>query len=279
MTTVAAAGLSDVGKRRKGNEDSLLLDGELLLYIVADGMGGHRAGEVASRLTVDTVRDCVKRCRNGPSVDDPNEPDAKSSKEGNHLLSSIHLANREVKRLSESKESCRGMGSTVSAVYLAGDTLIAANVGDSPIYLVRDGGIRELSVPHTVLAEQEVLYPGKSHLLGEMYRHMLTRAIGTHETVQPNICELLCLRNDTVVICSDGLSDAVSSDEILKVVSRKNPEKACRVLVDMANARGGEDNVTVVVIKIGKTGEEPGEAGSLSARILAGMRALLSGRF
>lgn len=279
MATVAAAGLSDVGKKRKGNEDTLLIDGELLLYIVADGMGGHRAGEVASRLTVDTIRDCLRRCRDGPSAADPDGPDTTSSKEGNHLLSSIHLANREVKRLSESEESCRGMGSTVSAVYLAGDTLIAANVGDSPIYLVRDEGIRELSVPHTVLAEQEVLFAGKSHLLGEMYRHMLTRAIGTHETVQPSICEVPCRRDDTVVICSDGLSDAVSPDEILKVVSRKNPENACRVLVDMANARGGEDNVTVVVIKIGKTENEHGEARSRSGRILAGMRALLTGRF
>jgi PPM family protein phosphatase len=275
MITVVSAGITDVGRKRKGNEDTLLLDGELQLYIVADGMGGHQAGEVASRLVVDTIRDYMKRFKEGCAVDGLKDSDPGLSKEGNRLLSSICLANYEVNQLAQNNEFYRGMGSTVSVVFLADDILVAANVGDSPIYLVRGGGIEELSVQHTVLAEQAALYPGGTPLLGEMYRHMLTRAMGVQETVKPDIREVRFLKDEIVIICSDGLSNKVSPEEVLEIVSRETPEKACRLLVDLANNRGGEDNITIAVIKAKEVENEGSLLGNIPRKILAALRSLI----
>jgi protein phosphatase len=142
------------------------------------------------------------------------------------------------------------MGSTVSAVYFTESTLIAANVGDSPIYLVRDGKIKLLSIPHTLLAEQAACHPENSATLGPEFRHVLTRAIGTEKSVKADIYEIQCFKEDILVISSDGLSDKVSPKDILELVVTNEPDTACRNLVDLANDRGGDDNVTVIVVKI-----------------------------
>ncbi|HID29759.1 MAG TPA: serine/threonine-protein phosphatase, partial [Desulfobacterales bacterium] len=160
---------------------------------------------------------------------------------------------------------------TVSAVYFTDETLMAANVGDSPIYLVHDGSIELLSVPHTVIAEQAALDPDGAERLGVQFRHMLTRAIGIEEMVKPDICEIQCFRGDVLVISSDGLSDKVSSEEILGVVNEEQPDSACRVLVDLANERGGDDNVTVIVVKIKKVRHERGGIIGLISRIGQGL--------
>ena len=163
------------------------------------------------------------------------------------------------------------MGTTVSAVYFTDETLMAANVGDSPIYLVHDGSIELLSVPHTVMAEQAALDPNGAQRLGRQFRHMLTRAIGIEETVKPDICEIQCLRGDILVISSDGLSDKVSSEEILTVVNKEQPHTACRLLVDLANERGGDDNVTIIVLKIKKVRHGRGGIMGLISRIGQGL--------
>ena len=215
MITVESAGITDVGKKRTGNEDALFLDDENKIYVVADGMGGHQAGEVASSLVIETIRDYMKRFTEEDNVEEMTAADETLSKEANRLLSSIHLANLGVNKVSHTKESYRGMGSTVSAVYFTDKTLIAANVGDSPIYLVHNGNIERLSVPHTVMAEQEALDPESAKKLGREFRHMLTRAMGIEDTVKPDVCEIPFFKDDMVVISSDGLSDKVSADEIL----------------------------------------------------------------
>ena len=131
-------------------------------------------------------------------------------------------------------------------------------MGDSPIYLVHDGSIELLSVPHTVMAEQTALDPEGAKRLESKFKHMLTRAIGIEETVKTDICEIECFRGDILVISSDGLSDKVSPEEILGVVNKEQPDKACRSLVDLANERGGDDNVTVIVLKVKKVKHEKG---------------------
>ncbi len=141
MVIIESAGITDIGRKRKNNEDCLFLDDDQRLYVVADGMGGHQAGEVASKLVVETIQNYMRRFRE------------EKGREANRLLSSIHLANQAVFQASRNKNSCQGMGSTVSAVYFTDNTLIAANVGDSPIYLVRDKSIKLLSVIHNLLAE------------------------------------------------------------------------------------------------------------------------------
>lgn len=250
MVVVEAAGITDVGKKRKANEDNYLIKEDLGLYVVADGMGGHQAGEVASDLVVRTMKDYVERFRKDDELEELVEPDKTLSNEANHLNSGIHLANRVVFQVSSSKDSYRGMGSTVSAILLTNGTLIAANVGDSPIYLARNSIMETLSVPHTVIAEQMALNPDGVSQLGKNYRHMLTRAMGIEKEVDPYLCEIQCFKNDIVVIASDGLSDKVSPEEVLEVVTSKTPEKSCRELVDMANERGGDDNITVIVLKV-----------------------------
>jgi len=250
MYHIESAGLTDVGMKRKNNEDSLFLDDKKQFYVVADGMGGHQAGEIASNLVVETLWDYIKRFNGDESVEELDDPDESLSKEANRLLSGIHLANKSVYQASQGNEAYRGMGSTVSTVYFTDSTLIAANVGDSPIYLIHDGNLELLSVTHTVLAEQQALDPGNTKQLGNEFKHMLTRAMGVNETVQADISEIQCFKGDMLVIGSDGLIEKITPEEIHEIVDKENPEKACRKLVDLSNQRGGGDNVTVVVLKI-----------------------------
>lgn len=257
MFVIESTGISDIGKKRKTNEDTLLIDDQLGLYVVADGMGGHRAGEVASKLVVETIRDFIKQ---DPDREDEialDEADETLSEEANRILSGIKISNKVVYEISKSKEKYRGMGSTVSVLYLNERTMIAANVGDSPIYLVHNGKIELLSVPHTVMAEHAALNPESAHQLGEEYRHILTRAMGAEEMVNADIYEIPYFQDDVLIISSDGLSDCVSPDEILEMVVNNSTEKACQSLVDMANERGGDDNVTVIVLKVKNAKKEP----------------------
>jgi len=150
MFVVESAGITDIGRKRTGNEDALHLDDERRLYVVADGMGGHQAGEVASALIVETMREYFRRIGD-PAAEIPADDDDTLSREAKHLLSSIQQANLDVNRLSHTKASYRGMGSTVSAVYLTAKTVVAANVGDSPIYLIHNDNIELISVIHTVI--------------------------------------------------------------------------------------------------------------------------------
>ena len=250
MVVIESAGITDVGMKRAGNEDALYLDDDLGLYVVADGMGGHQAGEVASGLVIETIRDYMKQVTESEDAEELEDSDETLSKQANQLLSGIHLANRGVHQVAQSSEDYKGMGSTVSAVLFTDDTVIAANVGDSPIYLSHDGNVELLSMTHNVITEQSAIDPEAAKRIGKQYRYLLTRAMGIKETVEPDVCEIQFFDGDILVISSDGLSDKVSAEEIVEVVNREKPKEACQMLVDMANERGGEDNITVIVLKI-----------------------------
>ena len=195
MIVIESAGITDVGKKRQGNEDALFFDDALGLYVVADGMGGHRAGEIASKLVVDTISKYIQQSQKNGDSAEKNFPDNTLSREANRLLYGIQLSNKVVHNASLENDACRGMGSTVSAVYFTSGTLIAANVGDSPIYLIRNNKIKQLSELHTVLAEQAALNPENAKRLGMEFKHVLTRAMGTEETVNANINEIDCFKN------------------------------------------------------------------------------------
>jgi protein phosphatase len=250
MIIVESASITDKGKKRKANEDALILEDGLGLYVVADGMGGHRAGDIASRLVVTTIADSVRKAMANDDSDQAADFDETLSQQANLLLSSIRRSNQVVHEASLANSSYQGMGSTVSAVYLTESTLIAANVGDSPIYLVRDGKIKLLSVPHTFLEEQKALNPEKAANLGMEFRHVLTRAIGTEKSLKTDIYEIQCFRDDIIVISSDGLNDKVSPQEIQELTCNNGPNAACQKLVKLANDRGGDDNITVIVLKV-----------------------------
>jgi len=257
MIEIESAGITDRGKKRKANEDSLFLEDSMGLYVVADGMGGHLAGEVASKMVVDTMGDYVKSCQEKAEDEEPIYCHETLSKEANRLMSSIHLSNKVVHQAARENNSYRGMGSTVSAVYFTEGTFITANVGDSPIYLIRDGNIKLLSVPHTVIAEQTALDPANAERLGREFRHVLTRAMGTEEYVKADIYEIQCFRDDILVISSDGLSDKASPEEIQQLVDGNGSDAACRRLVDLANDRGGDDNITAIVLKVKMVNNTP----------------------
>jgi protein phosphatase len=256
MVTIESAGISDIGRRREQNEDSLFFDDGLGLYVVADGMGGHNAGEVASKLVVETIRDYIQQNHTDAQVEDQVNIDANLSSEARRLLAGIHLSNRIVHETALSNEAYKGMGSTVSAVYFTEKTFIVAHVGDSLIYLIRDGEIELLSVPHTLVAEQAELDPENAELLWSDFKHVLTRAMGVDESVKADINEVPFFKDDILVISSDGLTDKATPDEILELVYNRRSEKACQGLVDLANARGGDDNITAIVLKVKSLGSE-----------------------
>ena len=240
MVILKSAGYTDIGKIRKSNQDTFFASDEKQLYIVADGMGGHKAGDVASRMTVAAVENYFKtygkQKRNTPV--------------SQMLQNSIQFSNRTVFDRAITDDSCSGMGSTVSIVFFTGPLIAAANVGDSPIYMIRNKTIKLLSTPHTLLYEQAAAK--KNFVLPKNMKlgHILTRAIGIKETVEPDVCEFPYLANDIFIICSDGLSGKVSRNEILDITLDMEPEKACLHLTDLANQRGGEDNITTVIIKV-----------------------------
>ena len=250
MIEIESSGITDIGRRREQNEDSLFYDDGMGLYVVADGMGGHNAGEVASRLVVETMRDYL----NQDPADDPPQntvnADEKLSKDARRLLASIHLSNSVVHQTALKNEDYKGMGSTVSAVYFTDRTFIVANVGDSLIYLIRNGKIKLLSVPHTLVAEQAELDPENAELLWSDFKHVLTRAMGVDNSVQADINEIPFLQNDIVVISSDGLTDKAAPEEILELVDDQRSDQACQKLVDLANTRGGDDNITAIVLRV-----------------------------
>jgi serine/threonine protein phosphatase PrpC len=264
MLKIESAGSSDIGRRRKQNEDSMFLDDRMGLYVVADGMGGHNAGEVASKLVVETIQDYIRQNQSEDLIVEPVGRDANLSKEARLLLAGIQLSNRIVHQAALSNEAYRGMGSTVSAVYFTENTFIVANVGDSLIYLIRDGEIEQLAVPHTLIAEQTQRDPENAELLWSDFKHVLTRAMGVDEKVKADISEVPVLKNDILVICSDGLTDKASAEEILELAYNRRSDKACKSLVDLANARGGDDNITAIVLKVISMGNE---SAGLMARI------------
>ena len=239
---LCAAALTDVGLRRRVNEDRYALADDLGLYLVADGMGGHTAGQLASELaseaTVNTLRTLV---------------DASASLT-EKLRYSVSAANREILSTAEAKPELTGMGTTLVALLAGPDRIALAHVGDSRAYLVRGGRIRQLTDDHSLVAElvrrQEI---SERAARGHPHRHVLTRALGVRRSVEADLAELTPAVDDTFVLCSDGLTTHVQDDEIeATVLSAAELEEACDRLVDMANARGGEDNITVVLVRCEK---------------------------
>lgn len=257
MFAVDAAGQTDIGQKRKGNEDSFIIDDELQLYVVADGMGGRKAGEVASRLVSETIRKTMRKLVSHQNPARMLGVDRNLSPQANQLVYAIRRANLKTYEYAQHDQSCKGMGSTVSVVYFSETHAIISNVGDSPIFMVRDGQAQIVSTMHTVMAEQEALAPEDGLRLGQQYLHMITRAMGIGETVNPDTLEIPSQEGDIFVICSDGLSDKTFPEEICEIVENKPPAESCRQLVALANERGGDDNITVIVLRVGALTKAP----------------------
>jgi len=222
---------TDVGRVREGNEDAFLVDERMGLVAVADGMGGHRAGEVASATALEALRANVAS--------------------GTPIRDAITSANTAVYEKAATDEALAGMGTTVTAgTVAAGDTLLVGHVGDSRAYLWRDGELRRLTEDHSLVeelvrggrltTEQAAVHPQRS---------IITRALGVDPSVDVDVYPIELRVGDRVAFCSDGLTTMVRDDDIAAVLRReKDPQRVAAQLVADANAAGGEDNVTVVVI-------------------------------
>ena len=251
MIMVQAAGCTDIGKVRKANEDCFLLNEPIGLYVVADGMGGHRGGAIASRIAVDTIDAFMANATESGEVARDDDTVSIPSDATDRLRQSIQLANQHIYQRSVEDATCRGMGTTVSALYLAGNAMITANVGDSPIYLLRNGEIENLYTPHTLLHERKKIPKSMEGRFSDgKLAHILTRAVGIRSDVGADFVETQCFKDDIIVLCSDGLSGKICREEIRDLVYQHDSQDACRKLTDLANQRGGEDNITVIVVRI-----------------------------
>ncbi|OQY15827.1 MAG: Stp1/IreP family PP2C-type Ser/Thr phosphatase [Deltaproteobacteria bacterium] len=257
---ISAAGLSDVGLKRETNEDFLAMDNSTNLYIVADGMGGHLAGEVASKVAVKIVQKNVNNWinKNSPLTEIFDFPDMTLSQRGNYLSSSIKLANRVIYEMSQEYTEYKGMGTTIVILAVMPSTIIAANVGDSRIYLIRGDSMEPLSKEHSMVAEQlEMGLISEEEAKTSPLRHILTRNLGSSETVDADVFEIEHIDNDRFLLCTDGLTDLVSDNEILNIIKNGNdPEHICQQLISEANKRGGNDNITVSLISVNKESDE-----------------------
>ncbi len=239
------AGRTDVGKVRPGNEDAFFADNERGVFIVADGMGGHVAGEVASQIVTETV---------GPGVCDAIGEGLSAAELEERVLELIEEANRAILHRAESEPEKRGMGTTLTLLALVPDSeYLIEQVGDSRGYLLRDGVLNQITRDHTVVQQQVdrgALTPeqARDHPLS----HILTRALGTEADVEADTYGDTAQPGDIFLLCSDGLSGMLSDDMIEAILSTPTDDLqgVADALIDAANAAGGLDNVTAVVVKV-----------------------------
>ncbi|HEU4408770.1 MAG TPA: Stp1/IreP family PP2C-type Ser/Thr phosphatase [Polyangiaceae bacterium] len=255
-----ACGLSDRGMQREHNEDSFLVLNEYNLFLVADGMGGHRAGDVASRIATDTIADFFRSTAT-EDVTWPFHFDTSLSEEENRLLTGIRVANRQILDKSERVRECQGMGTTVvGAMYSPQKGRIyIGHVGDSRCYRVRGGEISLLTRDHSLLNDYLLAMPELTEeQKNELPRNVITRALGMQRDVSVDLQADDAQIGDVYVLCSDGLNGMLRDEEILDLVGDgRDLQQAARSLVDRANANGGEDNITVVLIRIERDPDPP----------------------
>jgi serine/threonine protein phosphatase PrpC len=238
---------SDVGRKRSHNEDRYLVAHDVGLFAVADGMGGHQGGEVASALAVQTLDSHIRhhRARLTSSADGGFES------VGALLIESLQRANTAIRAAGVEDPTLRGMGTTTTSILFVGGRALVAHVGDSRAYLVRRGRISQLSQDHSLVAQQ--LRAGAitdEQARTSPYKNIITRAVGVDDTVTVDLVAVDVLDGDTFVLCSDGLSGLVTDDEIGAVTTGNFLHRVPDTLVDLANERGGSDNITVVVCHV-----------------------------
>jgi protein phosphatase len=285
---LTAADKSDVGKQREQNEDCAYKriessdEGDLGLFIVADGMGGYKAGEVASKLAIETIRKMLdnffkplseqatikldslalnRAIHPGPSsVNDPSAHQTRKLSETSitaaveqQLTSAIEQANREIVRYGERQTGARGLGSTVTAALIQNNQIYIANVGDSRTYLLRRGRLVPLTKDHSLVAK---LVESKQITQEEVYTHpqrnLIYRSLGAgHKNVEVDIFHEVLRSGDKLLLCSDGLWEMVHHQDLLNILSKHtNPQVICDKLIERANESGGEDNITAIVVHV-----------------------------
>jgi protein phosphatase len=248
-----SAATSDVGRCREHNEDSFLLRPEHALFAVADGMGGHQSGDVASALVASSLAGFFDMSPSAQAAGELLLPaEAKLPKAATRLLAAVRKANRDVHSASLESRSHRGMGSTVVAIHFgeSGDVAYIGHVGDSRCYRIRSGAIELLTEDHSLVNEARAMDPTLTEEdLARLPTNIITRALGLEPEVQVDLRAVEVRPNDVFLLCSDGLSGLVSSREMIEAVRLADDlEEASELLVALANDEGGYDNITALVV-------------------------------
>lgn len=251
--TVEVAGKSDVGCVRTNNEDNFGYDARYGIFVVCDGMGGQAAGEVASKMAVDTVLTYYRTSVRSGHFPKVGEQVDGITDRANHLGSAIQLANQAVHDAATAHAAQAGMGSTVVAVSTEtkGSFFSLGHVGDSRIYLVRGGDIQQLTNDHSLVMEQvrRGLITLAEARVSKM-QNIIIRALGTEATVKTDLDDMMAMPGDVLILCSDGLTRHVPDDSMAEVVTNTaDLQQACNLLIDAAKDGGGEDNVTCLLLR------------------------------
>jgi len=246
---VEVAGKTDVGCVRTNNEDNFGFDSRHGIFVVCDGMGGQAAGEVASKMGVDILLDYF---RNQAAVGKLSTNGKNSSLGARSLASAIQLANKTIFKAGKENNGRNGMGTTVVAALVRGNSLAIAHVGDSRIYLVRQGTIQQLTQDHSLVMEQVRRgYITLEQAQKSEMQNIILRALGSEEVVEADIEDLVTVPGDVLLMASDGLTRYVQDEEILEIVQRPvGLQQACSELVKAAKDRGGDDNITCLLVRI-----------------------------
>ncbi len=246
---IEVAGQTDVGKKRQHNEDNFAILPEHGLYVVADGMGGHASGEVASKMAVDTLQDFFVSTSDDPERTWPYKMDRSKGYEENRLITGIKLCNLRIFEQSQHTAKQRGMGTTLVTLFAVQDGVYVAHVGDSRVYRIRDGAIEQLTEDHSLLND----YKKMKHLTEEEianfpHKNVIVRALGMKDTVKVDTRFEVPKVGDHMLLCSDGLCGPLTDQQILDVVlSSPDLPTASSRLIQGANDNGGPDNVTCVL--------------------------------
>jgi protein phosphatase len=249
---VLAHAVTDAGPVRKNNEDSCAVEADLQVYVVADGMGGHSAGEVASQLAVEALVGFMRRSHDDTDISWPYGIDPKLSLQANRLRTAINLANRRVFRAAESHDDYTGMGTTVVAALVSGCRLTIGNVGDSRLYLLSSGRLAQLTEDDTWAATMLKQQHGGDPALVAQHpmRHVLTNVLGAREQTDIHILERDLFAGDTVLLCSDGVHGVLSDAEVANLLQPDGSvEAAAQRLIRAAISAGTRDNVTAIVVR------------------------------
>jgi len=242
--------LTDVGRKRAGNEDAFFYDDALGLYVVGDGMGGHAAGEIASQESVETVFGMVKRGIG--RLEELHEPlnEAHARAACRLMESAVQAATYFVYSMAEMDRGKSGMGTTLTALLILGGYAVTAQVGDSRIYLVRGDNVEQLTEDHTLIAwqlKQGLITPAEAKK--SPHRNVITRAVGNRDYVEVDTALVPLSPGDRFLVCSDGLHGYLRTSDIAPIV-KLGGEAAVKRFIDLANERGGKDNITAVLVEL-----------------------------
>ena len=248
---IEVAGQTDVGRKRAHNEDNFAILGDYGLYIVADGMGGHASGEVASQLAVDTMREFFAATTDDPDRTWPYKMDRSKGYEENRLITGIMLSNLRIFESAKTNPGQRGMGTTIVAMFVTREGVYVAHVGDSRVYRIRDGQMEQLTEDHSLLNDYRKMKQLTDEEIANFpHKNVIVRALGMKETVKVDTRFESPRTGDVIVLCSDGLAGPVTDDDIRSIVlSTSDLQAAAQKLVDRANENGGPDNVTCVLAR------------------------------